>query len=274
MTGTKLLTRRAGYRGRSRANRLRLSDNILGLSPDLGNRIRSLPHRDRVLLLLPITWSIFAFVDNYFRLRSVPYRMSGFQLLLWIVLCATVAGALAWSTIRQKSRLADYGFTFKRGGLGSLAVLSGLHVYLAITGKLVLSAPEGLLWIVIAVAAFMEEIVFRVIAIDVFILLMDRVKGKASWAILASSALFSAYHIPSKSPMQLQGVFVGALVMGYVYYKTRSVLLPAWFHAASNAGFAGGILAAVLYCTAAAADCITRGRKWPTPLSMTVSTNR
>lgn len=244
------------------------------MSPDVGSRIRRLSHRDRLFLLLPVAWSIIASVDNYLRLRSTAYRTSGIQLLLLIVLWSTVTCTLAWSTVRQQRRLADYGFTFKRGGLGSLAALSALHVYLAITGKLVLSAPEGFLWIVLAVGAFVEEILFRVIAIDAFSLLLDRVKGKAFWAILASSALFSAYHIPSKSPMQLQGVFISSLLMGYVYYKTRSVLLPAWLHAASNAGFAGGMLAAVLYCTAAAAGRITRGREKPTPLWMAASTKR
>jgi len=244
------------------------------MNPGVGSRIRRLWHHDRLLLLLPVAWSIFGTIDNYFRLRSVGYRTSGFRLLLSIVLWATVAGALAWSTFRQQRRLADFGFTFERGGLVSLAAVMLLHVYLAITGKLILSAPAGSLWIVMAVGAFMEEVVFRVVAIDAFILLLDRVKGKAFWAILASSALFSACHVPSKSPVLLQGIFISSLIAGYVYYKTKSVLLPAWIHAATNAGFAGGFLAAVLYCTAAAADSITRGRQMPTPLSMSASRDR
>ncbi|MCC6859897.1 MAG: CPBP family intramembrane metalloprotease [Bryobacterales bacterium] len=241
---------------------------------EVGRRLRSLSHHDRLLLLLPAAWSAIAFVDNYFRLRSAAYRASGIQLLLVIVLCSSVAGFLAWSVFRGQRRLADYGFTFGRGGLGSLAALSVLHVYLAMTGKLVLQAPEGFLWAILALAAFAEEVVFRVIAIVAFILLLDRVKGKAFWAILAGSALFSAYHIPSKSPLQLQGIFISSLILSYVYYKTRSVLLPAWLHAATNTGFAGGVLAVALYCAAAAASRITSGEVKPARSRTAASTNR
>jgi len=113
-----------------------------------------------------------------------------------------------------------------------------------------------------------------VIAIIAFILLLDRVKGKAFWAILAGSALFSAYHIPSKSPWQLQGIFISSLILSYVYYKTRSVLLPAWLHAATNTGFAGGVLAVALYCAAAAASRITSGEVKPARSRTAASTNR
>ncbi|MBN1461595.1 MAG: CPBP family intramembrane metalloprotease [Armatimonadetes bacterium] len=229
------------------------------------DRIRRLSLHDRLLLLLVLGWSMFGLLGNYFRLRSVVYQVSGLQFLLTLLLWAWVAGILAWSCTQNQRRLADYGFRFGRGGLGSLAALLILHVYLVMTGKMALSGAGGFLWILVAAGAFMEELVFRVIAIDMFIVLLDRVKGKAFWAILASSALFSASHIPSKPLMQLQGIFISSLISGYVYYKTRSFLLPAWYHAISNGGSAAGILAVVLYSTVAAADRITRGRIKPTP---------
>lgn len=241
------------------------------MSSGIGNRIRSLSRCDRLLLLLTGALSIFGFADNYFRLRSVGYRMWEFRLFPAMILWTVVAGAIAWSVVRQQRRLADYGFTFRRGGLGSLAALAVLHVWLVPAGKLVPSAPEGFLWILIAVGAFMEEIVFRVIAIDVLVRLMDATRGRAFLAILASSALFTIVHIPSKSPVELQGLFISSLILGFVYYKTRSVLLPAWMHAATNAGFAGGILAAALYCGAAAAGAMRRGRNEPARLSMAAS---
>lgn len=93
--------------------------------------------------------------------------------------------------------------------------------------------------------------------IDRFILLMDGIKAKALWAILASSALWSVPHIPSKSLAQLlPGIFLGGLFFGYVYYKTKSILLPAWIHVISNSGYLGGILAAALYCLISFADCV------------------
>jgi membrane protease YdiL (CAAX protease family) len=138
------------------------------------------------------------------------------------------------------------------------------------TGKLVLSAGEGFLWIAIAAGAFMEELAFRVIAIDEFIRLMDGIKARAFWAILASSALFTGFHLPSKSLVALQGIFISSLIFGYVYYKTRSVLFPAWFHAVSNAGFSGGMLAVALYCLVATLS-ISRASNKRAPLAAVAS---
>lgn len=50
-----------------------------------------------------------------------------------------IVGVIAYSVIRQQRRPADYRFSFKRGGVASLAVLVGIHVYLVISGKFVLS---------------------------------------------------------------------------------------------------------------------------------------
>jgi membrane protease YdiL (CAAX protease family) len=185
--------------------------------------------------------------------------------LMAMILWAALAGVIAYSVIRHQGRLAAYGFSFKSGGVASLAMLALIHVYLVISGKFVLSATESFLWS--ALGAFIEEIAFRVIAIDKLILLMDGIKAKAFWAILASSALWSVPHIPSKSPAQLQGIFVGGLVLGYVYYRSWSILLPAWIHGIVNAGYLGGILVAALYCLISVADCTIRSWNKQTPRS-------
>jgi membrane protease YdiL (CAAX protease family) len=170
-----------------------------------------------------------------------------------MILWATIAGVVAYSVIRQKLRPADYGFSFNAGGVASLAVLAVIHVYLVIGGKLVLSATENYLGS--AIGALMEELLFRAIAIDIFIVLMDGTGAKAFWAILASSALWSLPHIPPKSLAQLLGgIFLGGLFFGYVYYKSKSILLPAWIHVVANAGYLGGILVAGLYCLISFAD--------------------
>jgi membrane protease YdiL (CAAX protease family) len=188
-----------------------------------------------------------------------------------MILLAAIAGVIAYSMIRQQRRPADYGFSLKRGGVASLAVLAVIHVYLVISGKFVLSATVNFLWIVLG--AFLEELVFRAIAIDKFILLMDGIKAKAFWAILASSALFSVLHIPSKSPTELRGIFLSSLIAGYVYYKSRSILLPAWIHVASNAGFLGGIWIAALYCLISFADSAIWSRSKQTPPAVGTSGN-
>ena len=223
------------------------------MSPGIRNRIRRLAGCDRLLLLLTCGWGILGIPGNYFLQR---HRMDGtavFFQLLTMILWAAIAGVVAYSVIRRQRRPADYGFSFQRGGLASLAMLAVIHIYLVISGKFVLSATGN--YLLSALGAFMEELAFRAIAIDKFILLMDGIKNKAFWAILASSALWSVPHIPSKSPAQfLGGIFLGALFLGYVYYKSRSILLPAWIHVAANAGYLAGILIAGLYCLISFAD--------------------
>jgi membrane protease YdiL (CAAX protease family) len=81
------------------------------------------------------------------------------------------------------------------------------------------------------------------------------IKAKAFWAIVASSVLWSAPHAATKSIIDaLLGIFPGGLIFGYVYFKSRSVLLPAWIHAVANAGYAGGLFVTAVYCVVSVAD--------------------
>ena len=157
------------------------------MSPGIRDRIRRLAWHDRLLLLLTGGWAILGIPGNYFRVHGLMDGSGHYWLLLTIILWATIAGVVAYSVIRQKRRPADYGFSFKTGGVASLAVLALIHIYLVISGKLILSTTEN--YLLSAVGAFMEELAFRSIAIDRFILLMDGIEAKALWAILASSVL-------------------------------------------------------------------------------------
>jgi membrane protease YdiL (CAAX protease family) len=240
------------------------ADNV-GVSRGIGNRIRRLPSCDRLLLLLTVGWGIVGIPGNYIRRRGFIDGTGQFWLLLTMILGAAIVGVVAYSVIRRQRRPADYGFSIKTGGVASLAILAVIHIYLVFSGKFVLSAPES--YLLSAFGAFMEELAFRVIAIDKFILLMDGIKNKAFWAILASSVLWSVPHITSKSPAQLLGgIFLGGLILGYVYYKSRSILLPAWIHAVANAGYLGGIWIAGLCCLIACADwALSSWNKQPPP---------
>ncbi len=230
------------------------------VSPGIRSRIRRLAWPDRLLLVLIVFCSIGGIPANYLHLRHRMDSTAVFLELLTETVWATIAGVVAYSVIRRKRRPSDYGFSLRRGGLASLAMLAVIHVYLALSGKLTLSAPES--YLLSAVGAFMEELLFRAIAIDMFVVLMDGVQAKAFWAILASSALWSLPHIPSKSPAQLlPGIFLGGLFFGYVYHKSRSILLPAWIHVAANAGYLAGIWMAGLYCLISFAGWIAPNRR-------------
>ena len=167
--------------------RLRISvilqerDN-LSMSAGIRNRIRRLGCCDGPLLLLTGGWTILGIPGNYFRVHGL---MDGtgqswtlLPMILKMILGAAIAGVIAYSVIRQQRRLAAYGFSFKSGGVASLAMLAVIHVYLVISGKFVLSATGSFLWIVLG--AFMEEVACRVIAIDKFILRMDGIKARIS----------------------------------------------------------------------------------------------
>ncbi len=241
------------------------------MSGGTGNRIRRLEFCDRLLLLLTAGWILVGLPDNYFRLRGLALELRQLLFFVVIILWAAIAGVVAYSVIRQQRRPADYGVSFRRGGIASLAMLALIHLYLVISGKFVLSAAENVQWIVLG--AFMEELVFRAIAIDKFILLMNGTKAKAFWAILASSALWTVLHVVSKSPSQIPGIFFGGLLFGYVYYKSRSILLPAWIHGVANAGYPGGVLVVALYCLIGVADCAIGYRNKQTPQAAIASGN-
>jgi membrane protease YdiL (CAAX protease family) len=233
------------------------ADNV-NMCAGIDHRIRRLGRRDRLLLLLTGCWAILAIPGNYFRVHGLMDGARQFRTLqafqiLWMLLLAAIAGVIAYSVIRHQRRPADYGFSFRRGGVASLALLAAVHLYLLIGGKFVLSAT-GSFFPLIVWGALMEELVFRAIAIDQLIQLMDGIRGKAFWAILASSTLFTVLHIASKTPAELLGIFSGSLVSGYIYYKSRSILLPAWIHGVANAGYLGGIWIAGLCCLISFAD--------------------
>jgi membrane protease YdiL (CAAX protease family) len=229
------------------------------MNPNILSRFRSLQFCDRLLILLAIACAVAGVPGNYFRVRGLANDALLFWTLVAMMLWVGIAGVIAWSVIRRQRRPADYGLSFRPGGVASLVMLALIHIYLAITGKFVLNANGSLVFSVWGV--FTEELLFRSVAIDKFILLMNGIRHKAFWAILASSVLWSVPHITSKSPSQLLGgIFLGALFFGYIYYKSRSILLPAWIHGVANAGYPGGLLIAALYCALGAADCAIASR--------------
>lgn len=191
-------------------------------------------------------------LGNYSRRAGRSDGTGQVWLVLMMILWAFVAAVMVYSVVRQQCRPGTYGFSFKRGGVVSLGIVAAIQVFLAVRDGFGLSAGGSLLFI--ALGAFMEELVFRAIAIDKLMLLMNGIRARAFWSILASSVVFLLPHIPSKSPVQLQGIFISALIFGVVYYKSGSILLPAWYHGISNAGFSGGILIAVVYCLISLAD--------------------
>ncbi len=87
--------------------------------------------------------------------------------------------------------------------------------------------PVALVILVAILAPIFEEILFRGIILKGLLN-----KGiNPYWAIVLSSFIFGAVHF---YPWQFLGAFLLALVLGLVYYKTKSLLLPIILHAFNN----------------------------------------
>lgn len=76
-------------------------------------------------------------------------------------------------------------------------------------------------------APLLEEIIFR------GIIQKGMINGgmKPAKAILLSAFIFGAFHL---NPWQFAGAFLIGIVLGLVYYKTQSLLMPILLHAFNN----------------------------------------
>lgn len=208
---------------------------------------------DKWLLWLTLAWSILGTLGNYVRVHTDNYLASLVLQLavmaLWLVVVITMI-----KSIKGGGRLLrDYGFSLKLGGLISLAAVVAFSAY-KLANQQVGIEPIDPTFVFKVTTAFMEEVVFRAIAINIFISYFDGIKGKSFWAILASTIIWTIPHIPSKTPSEWEGIFVGSIIIGYVYSWSRSVLIPAWIHVVSNASWFGGFFACLAYLLIAAVD--------------------
>ena len=87
--------------------------------------------------------------------------------------------------------------------------------------------PFALVIMVAVLAPIFEEILFR------GIILKGMLNNKINpyWSIVISAFIFGAIHF---YPWQFLGAFFLGLVLGLVYYKTKSLLLPILMHAFNN----------------------------------------
>ncbi|WP_312765940.1 type II CAAX endopeptidase family protein [Epilithonimonas sp.] len=87
--------------------------------------------------------------------------------------------------------------------------------------------PISLLIMTVILAPILEEILFRGIIMKGMI----NNKVKPTTAIIVSALIFGAVHF---NPWQFAGAFLLGLVLGLVYYKTKSLLMSILLHAFNN----------------------------------------
>ncbi len=220
---------------------------------DYRTRYHQLVGFDKWLLWLTLAWSILGIVSNYVRVHTDNNLLNVILQLAVMALWLMIAVTIIRSITNSDRLLRDYGFSFRLGGLISLAVVIAFSAY-KIAEQQVGTELIDSEFIFKVTGAFMEEIVFRAVAINIFISYFDGIKGKLFWAILASTIIWTVPHIPSKTPIEWEWLFVSSIISGYIYRWSRSVLLPAWLHVASNTSWFGGLIACIAYLLIAVFD--------------------
>lgn len=87
--------------------------------------------------------------------------------------------------------------------------------------------PMGLIILTCLLAPVLEEIIFRGIVLKGMVN-----KGTTPWkAIIGSALFFGFFHL---NPWQFLGAFLLGLVLGWVYYKAKSLLFPIILHMFNN----------------------------------------
>jgi membrane protease YdiL (CAAX protease family) len=209
---------------------------------------------NRMLLILCALFTVAGLGNNIIRPLLAPWPSEGMamgwfaSISLW-ALC--IAFAATFGLVRGPSTFETWGFVIDRRLWISLilVLVSGLIVLPQImTQSWFLGTPQ----LISVGTVTMEEVFFRGILIST---LLAVVQPKGRWGvaglICAAAAMFTIGHIPTHTAAEVFGVFTSAIVLGYVYHYTGSLLLPIFIHVVANtaekAGPIGGVMAIVGY---------------------------
>jgi membrane protease YdiL (CAAX protease family) len=227
---------------------------------DYRTRYHQLVGFDKWLLWLTLAWSILGTLSNYVRVHTdnnlLNVILQFAVMALWLVIAVTIIRSIPGAG----RLLRDYGFSFRLGGLISLAAVVAFSAYKMVNQQAGTELIDST-FVFKVTGAFMEEIVFRAVAINIFISYLDGIKGKTFWAIIASTIIWTIPHIPSKTLIEWEWLFVSSIISGYIYRWSRSILLPAWLHVASNTSWFGGLVACIAYLVIAAIDFLILARR-------------
>lgn len=169
---------------------------------------------------------------------SLPWFFLSQELLLPAVYAAILA-LCAWHIYRKNISLRDIGFSRER-----------LAKYL-LTGFLV-GAPLGVVeyFIITPVAAFptfeikylMRDFAYMVFFVGLgeellFRGLVQRDMANLlgwKWGLIVTSLMFGIMHLTWRSIPELGFTFLAGLILGYLYYRTRSLTAPIIAHGVGN----------------------------------------
>jgi membrane protease YdiL (CAAX protease family) len=211
---------------------------------------------NQTMLILCALFTVAGLGNNIMRTYLVPETFPSESITLaWMVtmglMILSAAFAVAFGLVRGPATFETWGFVINRRLWISLVIV-------LVTGLIVLPRLLGLPWflgtpqLVSVCTGTMEEVFFRGILITT---LLSMVQPKSRWGvaglICAAAAMFAIVHIPLSGLMGAQNALIGGILLGYIYYYTRSLLLPIFVHVVAStvekAGPIGGVLAIIGY---------------------------
>ena len=164
-------------------------------------------------MLTPILFFYFLIVKNDRKKLSFDFSTKPFRVYL-----------LIFPMMFGMMLIADYTTQLIPTTGGFLGEIYKL--YEAEFAKLLMS-PVSLILMTVILAPILEEILFRGIIMKG----MVNNNVKPATAIIVSALIFGAVHF---NPWQFAGASLLGLVLGLVYYKTKSLLMPILLHAFNN----------------------------------------
>ncbi len=211
-------------------------------------RLRSLDSIDKLLLVACLLTLPVGNLHQY--LERHAQSSSGIALAAGIVLLVAVCAIACAAVEKKKLSLSRYGFSVNRMAVISAIFCVGITAY-----YLVFRGPheftESIPDIVFdSLNSAIEEVVFRIILIHLFVKILKPLKGSVAIAVVISAALWSLGHVASSDVLSLLGMFAAGIVGGFWYYRTRSILLLVWLHALIDWGWYGATAALVIYSIA------------------------
>jgi len=220
-----------------------------------------------------VLFMVYGLVGNYLQVKALnnfDINMLLFLQNLSLVVSILIIIGILISTISFNYSLKDWGFTLGRGcwvSLALAAIVFMLGYFQDIRG---FDTSDSFLAQRI-IGASVEELIFRVLLIGTIVRKFGRKWSTVLMAVFLSSLLFTIGHIPTKTTSNLFHLLFSAMIMGYIYYWTRSVLLLLVMHVLGNtaqySGFFGALtIAGIYFILAVIGEVIERKRGLKTVL--------
>ncbi len=194
--------------------------------------------------LFVICW-IVGFIANYLRAHQGTSTILYCNVEFFgIFIDAVWMGYFAFVIVSRSIRVGTLGFTIDRRIVVPLLLSVATLISIAFQKGTKTSSVVFLA----APLAVVEEIIFRVFLIEYFRKRFAGWRSAGAKAVIASSFVWTLAHVHSKGFLPfVEGIFLGGLIFGFVYYLTGSDLLGFVAHVTSNAGVPAGMGVLIFY---------------------------